>query len=191
MVLNRVQKLFKRGKLAQSGKEAAGPALLYDAMPSWLTVLFAYVLLLAFWISANRIFPLLPPYAYDICKNLRGMPTAWADLALLWSEKGLKLIALLAVAYHQIWQLCTRYKMTSQAVHVESWFPRREATLLPFASIRKVSFRQSLLGLILNSGTVEIDTGGAGQPLTLDYCAKPAAFYKLLQSKIDHSNANI
>jgi membrane protein YdbS with pleckstrin-like domain len=181
-VLENGKNLFGPPKLSPNGK---GPQSgdLFKAMPSWPRVIFAYLVAGAVWMASEKYIPLLKEPAYEVCKNLRGLPLAWADLALAWSEKGLKAVAVTMALYHQLWQLGTRYKLTANSVHVEHWFPQREATLVPYAVVRKATLRQDPLDLLLWSGSVEIDTGAG--PLVLESCPNPARLFRLLQAKVE------
>jgi hypothetical protein len=174
---------FGRGKIVPD-KSALGADLL-KAMPSWPILALHVLLALTLWLGSGHLLPLLKPYAYDVCKNLRGLPQSWADLALDWSELGLKCLALAAAVYQLLWQLGTRYRLTSHALVVEHWFPRRGTTMVPYGFISRASFSQNPLELLCFAGSLEIDSGGASAPLILESCHRPDAFFRLLQAKVD------
>lgn len=158
---------------------------LIKTMPSWWMVLFAYILAMVFCYSNHKFFLWIPPYLQEILKNLKGLPQSWGDLGLYWGERGLKTIAIAAAVYHNLWQISTRYKLTSHDIYIESWFPIRKVTAVPYGSVRKVGFQQSPLGLIFNYGHIEIDTGSSTGPLILFNCPKPKKFQQTLQSKVE------
>ncbi len=159
--------------------------VIFKAMPSWWMVLFAYLLAYAFCDLNHRFFVWFPPYLLEVFKNLRGLPTTWADLGLYWGERGLKTIAIVAAVYHNLWQLGTRYKLTANNINLVSWFPLHQVTNVPYGSVRRVGFQQSPIGLIFNYGHIEIDTGSPSGPLVLLNCPRPKKFIDLLQPKVE------
>lgn len=159
--------------------------LVFKAMPSWWMVLFAYVLALIFCDLTHQFFVWFPPYLQEVFKNLRGLPQSWADLGLYWGERGLKWTAVASAVYHQLWQLGTRYKLSSHDIQVENWFPVRRVTTVPYGSVRKAGFQQNILGLIFNYGHIEIDTGSPAGPLLLLICPRPQKFLALLKPKVE------
>lgn len=157
----------------------------FKAMPSWWVVLFAYALAALFCYFAHMFFIWFPPYLREVFKNLKGLPIAWADIGLFWAEKGLCWIVIAAAVYHNLWQVSTRYKLTSHDINIESWFPLRRITSTPYGSVRRVGFQQSIVGLIFNFGHIEIDTGSPVGPLVLLDCPKPKKFVEILQPKVE------
>jgi hypothetical protein len=157
----------------------------HRTMPSWWVVLLAYLLAAGFCYLAHQFFLWFPPYLKEVFKNLRGLPAAWADLGLFWAERGLVWIAVGAAVYHNLWQIGIRYKLTSHDITVESWFPLHQVLSIPYGSVRRVGFQQSIVGLAFNYGHVEIDTGSPSGPLVLLNCPKPKKFLSLLQSKVE------
>ncbi len=166
-------------------KSASPSDLIFKAMPSWWMVLFAYALALLFCDLAHRFFVWFPPYLQEVFKNMRGLPMTWADIGLYWGEFGLKTIAIAAAVYHHLWQLGTRYELTTHNIKIESWFPLRRVTAVPYGSVRKAGYQQNLLGLIFNYGHIEIDTGSLSGPLFLLNCPAPRKFLGLLQPKVE------
>lgn len=94
-------------------------------------------------------------------------------------------IAIAAAVYHNLWQLGTRYRLTTHHVSVENWFPLRRMTTIPYGSIRRVGYQQSPLGLLFNYGHIEIDTASPTGPLMLLNCPQPKKFVDLLQPKVE------
>jgi len=160
---------------------------LLNTMPSWWMVLFAYGLSIGFCLLTRRFFIWFPPYLLEVFKNLRGLPVSWADLGLYWGESGLTTIAVAAAVYHHLWQIGTRYKLTPREIYVESWFPIRRVTAVPYGSVRNTGFQQSPLGLLFNYGHIEIDTGSPSGPLVLLNCPRPKLFLQTLQPKVESS----
>lgn len=155
------------------------------AMPSWWVVLGAYALAGLFCYLAHQFFLWFPPYLREVFMNLKGLPTSWADLGLFWAERGLVWVAIAAAVYHNLWQVGTRYKLTSHDITVESWFPLHRVVSAPYGSARRVGFQQSVFGLLFNYGHVEIDTGSPSGPLVLLNCPKPKKFVAALQPKVE------
>ena len=175
-----------RSKISLPPSTAPSPSeLSLKAMPSWWVVAGAYGLAALFCYGVHQFFLWFPPYLKEVFLNLKGLPIAWADLGLLWGEKGLVWIAIAAAVYHNLWQVGTRYKLTAHDITVENWFPLHRVVSAPFGSVRRVGFQQSLLGFVLNYGHVEIDTGSPSGPLVLLNCPKPAKFVSLLQPKVE------
>jgi len=170
---------------SQRHKPTIPPDVIFRAMPSWWMVLFAYMLALVFCDLNHRFFVWFPPYLQEVFKNLRGLPMTWADLGLYWGERGLKTIAIAAAVYHNLWQVGTRYELTTRNIKVENWFPLRRVTAVPYGSVRKAGYQQNLLGLIFNYGHIEIDTGSPNGPLFLLNCPSPRKFLGLLQPKVE------
>ena len=160
-----------------------GPA--YKTMPAWPVVGMAYVLAGIFWYFAHQFFIWIPPYLREVFQNLHGIPTAWVDAGLLWAERGLVWVAVAAALYHHFWQLGTRYRLTPHDIKVETWFPLRRIISIPYGSVRRVGFQQTVLGLLFRYGHVEIDTGSPAGPLLLLNCPKPQKFVGLLQPKVE------
>ena len=175
----------KNAPLSESHKTTSHSEFLFKTMPSWWVVLFAYILAYVFCECTHRFFIWFPPYLLEIFKNLRGLPASWAELGLYWGERGLKTIAVVAAVYHNLWQLGTRYKLTPNNINLVNWFPLRKVTNVPYGSVRKVGFQQSLLGLACNYGHIEIDTGSPSGPLVLLNCPRPKKFIDLLQPKVE------
>jgi hypothetical protein len=176
-----LEKIFKK---TEPAKTSAYSETVLKCMPSQWAVLFAYLIAAAFCYFAHRFFLWFPPYLYEVFKNLRGLPTSWADLGLLWGEKGLITIAVAAAIYHHFWQLGTRYVLSNRDIRVESWFPARRVMTIPYGAVRRVGYQQNPLGLMLNYGHIEIDTASQ-TPLLLLNCPKPALFLKTLQPKVE------
>jgi membrane protein YdbS with pleckstrin-like domain len=164
---------------------APGTDLLLKAMPSWWAVLFAYAIAFVFCYFIHKFFLWFPPYLLEVFKNLRGLPVSWADTGLFWMERGLVTVAVAAAVYHNLWQIGTRYKLTSHDLRVESWFPFRRVTAAPYGSVRRVGYRQCPLGFLFNYGQIEVDTGSPAGPMTLTNCPRPKAFMNLLQDKVE------
>lgn len=169
---------------SKSGGMVVSHDTLLKVMPSWWVVALAYLLAAAFCYGAHQFFLWFPPYLQEVFRNLKGLPVTWADLGIYWAERGLTWIAVAAALYHQLWQISTRYKLTSHDIQVESWFPKHLVTAAPYGSVRRVGYQQSLLGFLLNYGHVEIDTGGAF-PLLLLNCPQPKKLVGLLQPKVE------
>jgi len=179
-------KLYQRWKDGPSHLGLAGSEP-FKGMPSWWVGLMACGLAAVFCRLSHRFFIWFVPYLREVFTNLKGLPTAWADLGAFWAERSLFWVAVLAAAYHVLWLLSTRYKLSSHDVRAESWFPCRKVTAVPLAAVRRVSFQQSLLGLALNYGRVEIDSGASSGPLVLLNCPWPKRFVSLLQPKVEAS----
>ena len=154
-------------------------------MPSWWIVILAYALAALFCYGTYKFFIWFPPYFQEVFKNLRGLPVTWADIGLLWAKRGLWWIAILAAVYHHLWQMSTRYQLTSHDIYIESWFPFRRVIATPYASVRRIGFQQTFLGLIFNYGHIEIDTGSPSGPLVLINCPRPKKFMEILQGKVE------
>ena len=182
-----VMNLFKKKNpepTSAKAKETASDEV-FKTMPSWWVVLLAYGLAYGFCWLSHQFFLWFPPYLREVFKNLRGLPIEWADLGLTWAERGLIWIAWAAAVYHQLWQLGTRYRLTSHDIQVEHWFPFRQVTSTPYGSVRRIGFRQSLVGLIFNFGHIEIDTGSGPGPMTLLNCPAPRKFTQRIQPKVE------
>jgi hypothetical protein len=158
---------------------------LLKARPSWARVFILYGMALIFCYLAHQFFLWFPPYLKEVFKNLRGLPESWADFGLYWGERGLIWVAILSAVYHNLWQLGTRYRLTSHDIQVENWFPIRRVLSIPYGAARRVGFQQSPLGLALNYGHIEIDTGSSAGPMILHDCPKPKAFLAVLQPKVE------
>jgi membrane protein YdbS with pleckstrin-like domain len=159
--------------------------LLFEAMPSWWVVLLAYLLALIFCFFVHQFFHWFPPYLREIFKNLRGLPVSWADQVLFWGERVLSLVAVAGAVYHNLWQIGTRYRLTSHDMQIENWFPVRKVKAVPYGSIRYVGYQQSLLGLAFKYGHIEIETGSTTGLLVLVNCPHPGDFIRTLQSKVE------
>jgi len=182
--------IFKKSEKSETPKtsenrKVSTSILLVKAMPSWWVVLLAYVLAAVFCYFVHRFFVWFPPYLLEVFKNLRGLPTTWAEMGLYWGEKGLTWIAVASAVYHNLWQLGTRYKLTSHDIQLQSWFPVRRVTAVPYGAVRRVGFQQSLFGYLLNYGHVEVDTGSTAGPLILLNCPRPQKFLDVLQPKVE------
>ncbi len=176
---------FSRPKAVAPAVVPATHDWVLQAMPSWWVVLFAYALAGAFCWLAHRFFLWFPPYLREVFTNLKGLPTAWADLGLFWAERGLVAVAAAAAVYHNLWQVGTRYKLSAHDLTVENWFPAHHVVSAPYGSVRRVGFQQSILGLLFDYGHIEIDTGSPTGPLILLNCPKPRKFVGLLQPKVE------
>ena len=182
----------KPGSEHSSKSKASQPApsplesdLLFKTMPSWWVVAWAYAIALGFCYGAHLFFPWFRPYLLEVFMNLRGLPTAWADLGLDWAQKLVTWAAVGAAVYHNLWQVGSRYKVTPHDIRVESWFPLRRVVSIPFGSVRRVGFQQGPLGLLCRYGHVEIDTGSPDGPLLLLNCPNPQKAAALLQTKVE------
>lgn len=173
------------GKSGSDHSHRSASIVLVKAMPSWWVVLLAYVLAVVFCYLVHRFFLWFPPYLLEVFANLRGLPTTWAELGLYWGEKGLIWIAIASAVYHNLWQVGTRYKLTSHDVQLQNWFPVRRVTVVPYGAVRRVGFQQSLFGYLLNYGHVEVDTGSPAGPLVLLNCPRPQKFLDVLQPKVE------
>jgi hypothetical protein len=177
---------FIRSKPGSVPAPASSTAdLVLKAVPSWWVVLLAYALAGIFGYFAHQFFLWFPPYLKEVFMNLKGLPVTWADLGLFWAERGLVWIAIAAAVFHNLWQVGTRYSLTSHDITVESWFPLHRLVAAPYGSVRRVGFQQSIVGLIFNYGHIEIDTGSLTGPLVLLNCPKPRKFTKFLQTKVE------
>lgn len=174
---------FKPGGVSPPAPSSAD--LVFKAMPSWWVVFLAYVLSGVFCYLVHRFFLWFPPYLKEVFMNLKGLPITWADFGLFWAERGLVWIAIVAAVYHNLWQVGTRYRLTSHDITVESWFPLHHVVSTPYGSVRRVGFQQSLVGLLFNYGHIEIDTGSSTGLLILLNCPKPKKFTNLLQTKVE------
>lgn len=170
---------------APASAHAVSDHPILKTMPSGWVALLAYTLAAVFCWLAHRFFLWFPPYLHEVFLNLKGLPTAWADLGLFWAERGLIGIAAAAAVYHNLWQVSTRYKLSAHDLTVENWFPVHRVIAAPYGSVRRVGFEQSLLGLLFNYGHIEIDTGSPSGPLTLLNCPQPRKFVDLLQPKVE------
>lgn len=159
----------------------------FKSMPTWWVVLMGYGLAAVFWHYCHLFFQWFPPYLLEVFKHLHGLPTTWADLGLYWAERGLEWAAAAAAVYHQLWQVGTRYKLTSHDLHIQSWFPVRTVVSVPFGAIKKVGFQQGPLGLLFNYGNVQIDTASLSGPLVLLNCPKPKRFTDFLLTRVEPS----
>lgn len=157
----------------------------WKAAPSWWVVLLAYILAGIFWYVVHQFFLWFPPYLKEVFLNLKGLPMDWADKGLLWGERGLVWIAIAAAVYHNLWQIGTRYRLSSHDIIVENWFPVRRVVSVPYGSVRRVGFQQSPLGFLFQYGQVEIETGSALGPLVLPNCPNPTVFVAHLQPKVE------
>ncbi|HEY5037623.1 MAG TPA: PH domain-containing protein [bacterium] len=187
---NKVINFFKRAGLIKQAGDGRAKAQshqdpLFKAMPSWWMVLFAYLLAFLFCYGLHQFFLWIPPYLKEVFKNLRGLPESWADIGLYWAERALKWIAVGSAIYHNLWQLGTRYKLTPHDLQMESWFPIRKLVAVPYGSVRRTGFQQSLVGLLLNYAHIEIDTGSPTGPLVFLNCPKPKLFLSILQPKVE------
>jgi len=175
----------------KEGSLKSGEVVILKRMPSWWVTLFGYALALVFCHYNHFFFSnWFPPYLYEVFKNLRGLPTAWADLGLYWAEKGFAAIALLSALYHQFWQVGTRYILTDQEVRVESWFPGRKVTSIPLEAIRRYGYQQNWLAALLGFGTIEIDTASF-TPVLLANCPRVSEFAARLKEKLGPKLASV
>jgi hypothetical protein len=154
--------------------------VLFKQMPSWWVTLYAFVLVSAFCYFSHLFFTWVPPYLYEVFKNLRGLPTAWADLGLYWSERALDWVVIAAAFYQLFWQIGTRYILTEQEIRIEGWFPMRKVVSIPLGAVRRYGYQQNWLAVLLNFGTIEIDTSGPA-PARLPHCPKTKIFLELLK----------
>ncbi len=161
------------------------PGTILKSMPSWWVVFLAYFLVVGVCYGIQRFFLWFPPYLFEALKHLKGIPQAWTDLGLFWGERGLTWVAISAAVYHNLWQVSTRYKLTSHDIHVESWVPYHRVIATPYGSVRRVGYQQSLIGLIFNFGHIEIDTGSPSGLLVLMNCPRPKKFVSILQTKVE------
>ena len=158
---------------------------LVKARPTWWVVAAGYILAALFAYGVHRFFLWCPPYLQEIVKNLRGLPFSWFEVGLYWAERGLIAIGFLSAVYHNLWKLFTLYKLTDHDIQIINWFPLHRLQSIPYGAVQRIGFQQSLFGVILNYGHVEIDTGGAQGPLILINCPKPQNFTEILQHKIE------
>lgn len=168
----------------QFAPKALETGVFFKQMPSWWVTLYAYVLAGLFIYASHLFFAWIPPYIYEVFKNLRGLPTAWADLGIFWAQRGLTVIAIAAALYHQLWQISTRYILTEQEIRIESWVPMRKVSSIPLAAVRRYSFQQNLIAVVLNFGMVEIDTASQNA-VTLPNCPKPQDFLDKLKPAVE------
>jgi hypothetical protein len=179
---------MKASFLKKEGSVRAESAnVLFKQMPTWWVTLFGYLLAALFCRYNHWFFSIwFPPYLYEVFKNLRGLPTTWADLGLYWAERGFAAIAVLSALYHQFWQIGTRYVLTEQEVRIEAWFPVRRVTSIPLGAIRRYGYQQNWLAWLLNFGTVEIDTASSS-PVILPNCPKPKLFLQNLKPGVEEA----
>ncbi len=173
-----------KAPLKKDYSKTSGWGVLFKQMPSWWVTLFCYLLAVLFIHYNHVFFTWFPPYLYEVFKNLRGLPTSWADLGLYWAERALKTIAILSALYHQFWQLGTRYVLTDQEIRIETWFPIRKVVSVPLGAIRRYGYQQNWLAALLNFGTVEIDTASL-TPVVLANCPKVTLFTEVLKPRIE------
>ena len=158
---------------------------LVKTQPTIWVVVTSYLMALVFSFLVHRFFLWCPPYLQEIVKNLRGLPFTWFETALYWLERGVIVIAFLSALTHNLWKLATLYKLTDHDIQVSHWFPTRQLQSVPYGAVKRVGFKQGLLGVLLNYGHVEIDTGSAQGPLLLVNCPRPQKFMETLQHKVE------
>ena len=158
--------------------------VLFKQMPSWWVTLYAFILVGAFCYVSRLFFNWIPPYLYEVFKNLRGLPTTWADLGLYWAERVLDWMVAAAAVYHLLWQIGTRYILTEQEIRIELWFPFRKVVSIPLGAIRRYGYQQNWLAVLLGFGTIEIDTAGPA-PVRLLHCPKPKVFLESLKPHVE------
>ncbi len=181
--------VFEKGAAAPKTGDAR-PLLsisetLIKTQPTIWVVLYSYLLALVFSFLVHQFFLWCPPYLQEIVKNLRGLPFAWFETGLYWVERGMIAIALFSALYHNLWKAATIYKLTDHDIQISHWFPIRHLQSIPYGAVKKLGFKQSFLGVLLNYGHVEIDTGGAQGPILLVNCPKPQKFMETLQHKVE------
>lgn len=160
------------------------PEIRMETQPTIWVVVYSYLLAFVFCLLVHRFFIWCPPYLREIVKNLRGLPFSWFEMGLYWMERVLMGIAFLSALYHNLWKLATRYDVTDLDVRVTRWFPMRQVLSVPYGAVKRLGFKQSMLGVVLNYGHVEIDTGGALGPVVLANCPQPQKFTEALQQKV-------
>jgi len=169
----------------ETSARTGSTGVLFRQMPTWWVTFFGYLLAVIFCRYNHWFFGTwFPPYLYEVFKNLRGLPTTWADLGLYWAERGFAVIAILSALYHQFWQIGTRYVLTEQEIRIENWFPVRRVTSIPLGAIRRYGYQQNWLALLLNFGTIEIDTASSS-PVTLSNFPKPKLFLQNLKPSVE------
>lgn len=173
----KVPTMIKKEKVFEAG-------VLLKQKPSWCVPIFAYFLMFLFFYLSHLFFNWFPPYLYEVFKNLRGLPTSWADWGLLWAHRGLNIVVFLCALHYQFWQLGTLYILTEREIRVESWFPSRKLSSIPFGAIRRYGYQQNWLGFVCHFGTVEIDTAGP-TPALLPHCPEPKTFIDTLKPKVE------
>jgi hypothetical protein len=154
-----------------------------EVQPTVAWAVIAWVLALGFAWGLHSLFAILPPYAHEIVKNLKGFPEEWADLLLRGVEKFLVFAAILSALVHTLWRSTTSYGLTDREILVKTWFPIRRVEMIPLGSVKRAGFSQGLLGYVMDYGHVEIDLGGANGFVVLRNCPKPEAFLKELQKR--------
>jgi len=164
--------------------EVLESGVLLKQTPTWWVAVYAYLLAGAFCYFSHLFFNWFPPYLYEIFKNLRGLPTSWADLGLFWAHRGLNVIAIVTALYYQFWQIGTRYILTEQEIRIEYWFPMRKVNLIPLGAIRRYGYQQNWLAVLLNFGTIDVDTAGP-TPALLPFCPQPKIFINALKPKVE------
>jgi hypothetical protein len=168
----------------EKAPEILETGLLLKQKPSWCIPVFAYFLMFFFFYLSRLFFNWFPPYLYEVFKNLRGLPTSWADFGLFWAHRGLNVVAVVCALYYQFWQWGTRYVLTEREIRVESWFPARKVNSIPLGAIRRYGYQQSWLGFLCRFGTLEIDTAGPA-PVLLPHCPQPKIFIDTLKPKVE------
>ena len=158
---------------------------LIKVRPTWWVVVYSYFLTIGFSCLVYRFFLWCPPYLQEVVKNLRGLPFLWFEVGLYWLERVFIGIALLSAIYHNLWKMCTLYKLTDHDIQISNWFPMRRHQSIPYGAVKRIGFKQSLLGIVLDYGDVEIDTGSAQGSVILVNCPKPQKFAEILQHKIE------
>ena len=163
------------------------PASIGDvsATPTWWGIGFAWVLAATFCWLIHQFFLWCPPYLQEIVKNLRGLPYAWFEPKLFWTERGLMAIAAFSALYHTLWKLFTRYWLTANDIQIKTWFPMRRIQAIPYGAVQRIGIQQSFLGVLLRYGQVEIDTGSPLGPVFLQNCPKPEEFLKILRQRVE------
>jgi uncharacterized membrane protein YdbT with pleckstrin-like domain len=187
--LFRISGLFEKGSLAPKAVESR-PIIsisetLIKAKPTAWVVFYGYLMALLFSFLVHRFFLWCPPYLQEIAKNLRGLPFSWFQMALYWMERGVIGIAFLSALYHNVWKWATTYKLTDHDIQIANWFPMRHLQSVPYGAVKRLGFKQSFLGVVLNYGHVEIDTGSAQGPILLVNCPQPKKFMETLQHKVE------
>jgi uncharacterized membrane protein YdbT with pleckstrin-like domain len=158
---------------------------LIKVRPTCWVVVYSYFLAIGFSFLAYRFFLWCPPYLQEVVKNLRGLPFSWFEVGIYWLERIFIGIALLSAIYHNLWKMCTLYKLTDHDIQIGNWFPMRRHQSIPYGAVKRIGFEQSLLGIVLDYGNVEIDTGSFQGSVILANCPKPQKFVETLQHKIE------
>jgi hypothetical protein len=181
--------VFEKGGSAPKSPEAHSILSISETLmkvkPTIWVVGYGYLMAIVFSFFVHRFFIWCPPYLQEIAKNLRGLPFSWFQMILYWMERGVIGIAFLSALYHNLWKLATVYKLTDHDIQIANWFPMRHLQSVPYGAVKRLGFKQSFLGVLLNYGHVEIDMGSAQGPILLVNCPNPKKFMETLQHKVE------